>query len=249
LYVQDGMPIFEAMEQGLRYKKLYDDLKRSIYEGRFKDGDLLPSEHELCDTYSVTRTTVRKALDDLVKERLITKEKGRGSVVSRSLKSLGILSVKGFSQAVSEQNKTVTTKFIEHPMIEKWPADFFYTLNESEQKAGCIRMKRLRCVDDNTVMLEHTFVPNMVLLGFCTEPFLNGSLFETLSLRYNIGVTGVEQDLRAILATKETAQLMQIEVGAPLLNIYFKFKTNRKELNIYSNLYCNTDKFSIGNII
>jgi GntR family transcriptional regulator/GntR family frlABCD operon transcriptional regulator len=231
------------------YKKLHSDLKSRIISGIYKEEDILPSEHELRRTYSVTRTTVRQALDELVKEGYITKKQGKGSIVcKRQRRTLGLLSVKGFSQVVSENRQSVKTIMIDHPVISKWPDPFFYNLDEIE-KEGCIYLKRLRCVIEEPVMLETSYIPNIGLPGFCDVPFVNGSLFETLNVNYHIEITNVEQDLRAVLADEETAGYFSVPVNSPILHIYLKFFTNYPHVSIYSSLLCNTANYSIGNIL
>ncbi len=108
-------------------------------------------------------------------------------------------------------------------------------------------MKRLRCVENEPVMLESTYISNVGLPGFCTRPFVKGSLFETLNVNYAIEIIRVDEDLRSVLCDEEDARHLQIKAGSPLLHIYLKFYTNREHLNIYSSLLCNTDKYSIGN--
>ena len=235
----------------LRYKKLEDHLRKQIYEGIYTDGDLLPSENELCAAFRVTRSTVRKALDELAKDRLILKEKGRGSVVKREQKSLGLLGVKGFSQVAGGKNLGVTTKFLTGPVITQWPNPFFYELEEGEKNNDCIYIKRLRYVNAEIVMLENTFIAANADYNLHTLPgtsFVNGSFFETLHLNFGINMVETQEDLRAVAALGEIAQLLEVEECKPILNIYLKFKTNKKNLNVYSNMYCNTEKYSITNL-
>lgn len=230
------------------YRKLQSDIKSQILSGVYKEGDLLPSEHELMAVHSVTRTTVRQALNELVKEGYILKIHGKGSAVTRhSRRTLGLLSVKGFSEAVTGTSKEVNTVMLEKPVVKKWDESFFYPLSELERKAGCIYLKRLRCVESDPVMLETTFIPNLNLPRFCNRPFVRGSLFETLNQVYQLEITDVDQDLRAVPADEETAGLLKIVTGTPLLHIFLKFHTNREHLFIYSSLLCNTGEYSIGN--
>jgi GntR family transcriptional regulator/GntR family frlABCD operon transcriptional regulator len=232
----------------LLYKKVQSDIKCQIFAGIYNDGDLLPSEHELCRVHEVTRATVRQALRELVSEGYIIKKQGKGSIVTkRQRRTLGVLSVKGFSEIVSETKQTVSTVMIEKPVISRWNETFFYPIGEMERKAGCVFLKRLRCVENEPVMLESTFIPNINLPRLCSKPFVKDSLFETLSVNYQIEIKDVEQDLRAVLADKETADLLNVTEGCPLLHILLKFHTNREHLFVYSSLFCNTDKYSIGN--
>jgi len=232
------------------YKKLHNDIKDQIISGTYKEGDILPSEHELRRTYSVTRATVRQALDELVKEGYITKRQGKGSIVcKRQRRTLGVLSIKGFSQVVSENRQSVKTIMIAPPVITSWPDTFFYNIDEIKEKAACIYLKRLRCVIDEPVMLETTYIPNIGLPEFCSEPFVNGSLFETLNVNYHIEINDVEQDLRAVPADKEAAKYFNVPENTPILHIFLKFSTDKQHISIYSSLLCNTANYSIGNIL
>ena len=232
----------------LLYRKLQENIKSQIIAGIYKVGALLPSESDMQQIHSVTRSTVRQALSELVKEGYIQKKKGKGSiVVKRMRRTLGVLSVKGFSEIVSENKLTVSTIMIKKPHITRWEDPFCFPIDDLEMKAGCIYLKRLRCVEAEPVMLETTFIPNMNLPGFCSKPFVKGSLFETLSINYSIEINKVEQDLRAVLADKEVAALLKVIAGSPLLQIFLKFYTNREYMSVYSSLLCNTTRYSIGN--
>jgi DNA-binding LacI/PurR family transcriptional regulator len=67
----------------LLYEKVYDAIKSKILCGAYQEGDLLPSEREIGEQHNVDRTTVRKALKLLVEERLVVKQAGIGTKVSR----------------------------------------------------------------------------------------------------------------------------------------------------------------------
>jgi GntR family transcriptional regulator/GntR family frlABCD operon transcriptional regulator len=227
---------------------LQQNIKSNILAGTYKEGDLLPSEYELQKLHSVTRSTVRHALNELEREGYIFKKQGKGSIVARQhRRTLGVLSVKGFSEIVSEKKLAVNTLMLEKPIISRWEEPFFYPIDKLEEVAGCIYMKRLRCVENEPVMLESTYISNINLSGFCKRPFVKGSLFETLNVNYAIEITRVDEDLRSVLCDEGNAIHLQIRAGSPLLHIYLKFHTNREHLNVYSSLLCNTDKYSIGN--
>jgi len=63
------------------YRKIYLDLKKKILEREYAPGDKLPYERELCEAYGVKRVTIRKSLEMLAEEGLISKHMGLGSFV------------------------------------------------------------------------------------------------------------------------------------------------------------------------
>jgi DNA-binding GntR family transcriptional regulator len=64
-----------------KYKQIYNHLLKEISAGKLKSGDKMPSEKELCDMFGVSRITSKKALEMLIENRLISRQRGKGSFV------------------------------------------------------------------------------------------------------------------------------------------------------------------------
>jgi DNA-binding LacI/PurR family transcriptional regulator len=64
------------------YLQLKDQILKKIIDGTYEIGRTLPTEHELGDQYGLSRVTVRKALDDLKKEGLLTGIPRQGTVIT-----------------------------------------------------------------------------------------------------------------------------------------------------------------------
>jgi len=226
-----------------KYKEIHNYLKGQIQQGNYKVGDYLPSENELCKCFSITRTTARKALDELTRESFIERQHGKGSCVKERRKSLGLLNVKGFSEAVGENVQTI---FLQKPTENKWSEEIFNQINDDDKTEVCLFFERLRYVANNPVSVEKNWFSGNVLPGFLETEFAEGSFFKTLSKKYLIEVVGSSSELRAESATNNVAKKLKIKQGTPILHISLKFKTSNPKLTIYSELYCNTQKFPIG---
>ncbi len=227
-----------------RYRQVQNFLKLQIQKGYYVVGDYLPSENELCSTFSITRTTARKALEELMKEGFIGRQHGKGSIVRERRQSLGLLTVKGFSEAVG---KDVTTVFLQHPQPGFWNPEIHFPISENEIRESCIHFARQRCVGEIPVMIEYNWLANTHLEGIGDIAFIDGSFFKTLSQHYRIEIIGSEQELRAENANKNIAVLLRIPLGSPILHISLKFHTSKNNFYIYSELYCNTVNYPIGN--
>ena len=228
------------------YQKLYALLKSQIQVGNYKEGDLLPSENELSATHKIARMTVRRALQELADEGYIKKIKGKGSIVSATRQSLGLLSFKGFSEVVGVEHEARTV-MLRAPEVIPWPERFFYKLKKEEQKAGCITFERVRYVNKDPVLLECSYLPNLRLDDFCKKTLLDGSLFKTLSVRHHIDIQSFEQDIRAVLADETTANHFEIKPMTPLVQIYRRYHTSVPGYFVYSLTFCNTEKYTISN--
>jgi DNA-binding GntR family transcriptional regulator len=235
--------LFLDMET-FKYRELQKLLKSQIIEGVYKEGDLLPSENELSSAHDMTRTTVRQALQKMEDDGYITKKKGKGSIVNLKKKRLGLLSFKGFSEVITDQK--VNNQIFEGPVARDWPEEFFYPLSGAEAEAGCIFLHRLRFINQSPIMLEYTYIPNTDLPGFTEIKLVNDSLFATLAMNFDIEITSMDQEVRAIKADEELAVQLEVGFGEPILHAYRKYGTSRKDLNIYSSLFFNTDSFAIG---
>src|SRR5665647_824323 len=64
------------------YKEVKRLLTQSLAEGEWQPGVALPSETRLGERYHVSIGTVRKAIDELVAERILVRHQGRGTFVA-----------------------------------------------------------------------------------------------------------------------------------------------------------------------
>ena len=229
-----------------QYRQLYEILRKHILEGIYKEGDLLPSENELCIIHSMTRPTVRHALSDLVNDGFIKKQKGKGSIVHQLPKGIGILSVAGTTSALSGQN--LETRILVKPNVKQWADPFMFNLSEAEKDSGCIYMERLRLVNRKPLFYDITYIPNINLPRFTSRSFENKSLFDTLRRFYQIEVKGGEQKLRTISANKKIGKYLEVPAGQPILHLERKIDTNRVGFCFYSSLYCNTEDHALFGI-
>lgn len=222
-----------------RYKHLYEILRKHIIDGIYKEGDLLPSENELCRVHRITRPTVRHALDSLVRDGFIKKQQGKGSIVSSLPQGIGILSVKGTTTAIGLSN--LKTKILAGPEIRAWDESFMFSLSEIEKESGHVYMERLRILDEKPIFLDINYLPNTNLPRFTSRSFENRSLFDILRRNYSIRIVGGEQRLKAIKADEHISKYLNVKKGHPVLHLERKIATNRIDYHFYSSIYCNTD--------
>lgn len=232
-----------ALKEVPQYRKLYEVLRAMIEDNTFRSGEMLPSENELCRIHHLTRPTVRKALDLLVNEGSIVRQQGKGSIVQGKPKGIGILSLAGTTTAIGREN--LTTRIIEKPQIRNWEDAFGFEISENERELGCIYMERLRLISNVPIFYDVTMIPNRNLPRFTARKFENKSLFEMLRKHYQIQVKGGVQRILAITADERIRNHFRVEKGHPVLRIDRKLDTNRAGFSFYSQVYCNTQDYSL----
>jgi DNA-binding GntR family transcriptional regulator len=226
-----------------QYRKLYEVLRKHITEGVYKEGDLLPSENELCQLYGMTRPTVRQSLSALAADGYIRKHQGKGSIVQKLQRDIGILSVTGTTSAVGDRN--LKTRILVKPHIIMWPDDFMFELTTLERESGCIYMERLRLLDDSPIFYDINYIANINLPRITARQFENRSLFRILRDHYSVEIKGGEQRIKAISAPAMISGYLGIGRGQSVLHLERKMETNNPALFVYSSIYCNTEKYSI----
>jgi len=226
-----------------RHKKLYDILRKHITDGIYKEGDLLPSENELCQLYGMTRPTVRQSLSTLAADGYIRKHQGKGSIVHLLPREIGILSVAGTTSALG--NRNLKTKIIVRPVIIPWDEDFMFPLTDLDRESGCIYMERLRLLDNIPIFYDISYIANVNLPRITSRQFEDRSLFQILRDHYDIEIKRGEQRIKAIPASQRISRFLHIKKGEPVLHLERKMITNNPSLYLYSSIFCNTEKYSI----
>ncbi len=229
-----------------QYRKLYEILRKQISEGVYLEGDILPSENELCAIHKLTRPTVRHALDALVNEGFIRKHHGKGSIVHKLPKGIGILSIAGTTSAFGGKN--LRSETLVKPIVKPWDDPFMFKLSQTEIDSGCIYMERIRHFNDKPIFYDINFIPNINMPRFTSRLFENRSLFDILRKIYQIDIKGGEQKIRAIEADSIISKYLSVKSGHPVLHLERKFDTNRPDFNIYSSIYCNTEEQAVYGI-
>jgi DNA-binding GntR family transcriptional regulator len=226
-----------------QHRKLYEILRKHIYDGVYKEGDLLPSENELCQLYGMTRPTVRQSLSNLANDGYIRKHQGKGSIVHHLPREIGILSVSGTTSAVGDRR--LKTKIIVKPVLMRWPLEFMFPLTELEKESGCIYMERVRLLDNVPIFYDISFIANINLPRITARQFENRSLFQILRDNYRVEIKGGDQRIKAIPATLKIARFLHLKKGQPVLHLERRMETNNPDLFLYSSIFCNTEKYSI----
>ncbi len=106
------------------YRRVVDEIKRSIYEGRMVPGDRLPAERVLANILGVSRTSVREALKMLASEGLVNIRHGQGAFISEQNPDEYL---KQFTAQLTANRTTVEHLFeirkILEPQAVRWVAE------------------------------------------------------------------------------------------------------------------------------
>ncbi len=192
--------------------------KRTIDDGTLPSGYRLPSETELADDFGVSRMTVRQAFGHLSAEGYVDRRQGIGTFVApRRLPIQHDLSMNDpWRDRLSLQGHKPVSEVIESGLREMLPAEAKARLSELDVESPFAYFRRLHRVDDEPIGMTESWVPTSVVPGLEKERLLDGSLSQTLSQRYGIESSLVDNVVEAVLATASDAQLLETFVDTPL---------------------------------
>ena len=196
------------------YRQIQEQLKQLILTGRLKPQDILPSENELAQRYQVSVMTVRQAMNELVSEGLIYRERGRGTFVARQPIVQPLRRFESFSEHIAARGLRPSSRILAFEYIAPvQEAALALALQPADQ---VLRIKRLRLTDDRPVGIHDSYLRGVHLSRDTLEAF--SSLY---SLLENQGLSLVEQEetLEAVPADREASRLLQVSPGAPLLQV------------------------------
>ena len=83
------------------YSQIVQDIRNKILNGTYKYNERLPNEKWLCNLYDISRTTLRKSIDELIAEGLLERHSNKGSMWSipnLTPDSTGLTAVSGDGQ-------------------------------------------------------------------------------------------------------------------------------------------------------
>lgn len=101
------------------YAQIADDLREKIQTEVWQTGDKIPPELDLCELYNVSRITVRKAIDELVRENLLYRERAKGTFVRdwEEAEDEHFTLVRSFTNEMKELGKKAATLHAEVEVI------------------------------------------------------------------------------------------------------------------------------------
>jgi GntR family transcriptional regulator len=193
------------------HRKLSSELRAQILGRALAPSAQVPTEAELQERYGVSRSVVRQALSALEQEGLVERRRGRGTTVrERGELHRLVQRVPGLSTQVEDGGVHVSTQVLE---LGPEPASEATAALGSGQ---VLRMRRLRSAGGEPLAVIETWLPEE-LADLTAEELTDVSLHATVRSRFGTRIVAGKRQVRAVGADTETAELLQVPVGAPVL--------------------------------
>ncbi|HEX2945625.1 MAG TPA: GntR family transcriptional regulator [Clostridia bacterium] len=196
------------------YFQLKNIVLDKIKNGEYQEGSLIPSERDLGENLGISRMTVRQALNQLVSEGVLYREKGKGTFVSKS--KIVQRNIMSFSETVRKKGLVPSTNVLDFAKVTNRP-DIMEIL-ELNGNEGLYCVKRLRLANDQPIAIEEVFIPER----YCPhldKHDLKMSLYTLLKEEYSLSVNYMDSSVEAAKASKEERKLLGLADNTPVLRI------------------------------
>ena len=200
------------------YEQVRAKLIEGISAGRWAPGEALPSESALAAAHGVAIGTIRKAVDSLVAEGALVRRQGKGTfvtahdggrllfhffhIVGRSgARAYPEVRTVGFMRARADAATAAALAIAPH------------------DKVVCVR--NVLSLDGHPRLVDAITLPAALFPGLTEKIFRarDNTIYHLYQSRYGVNVLRTEERLRAVLASADDARLLEVQAGAPLLEI------------------------------
>ncbi len=199
------------------YARVEDVLASDIADGTLSPGIRLPAEQSLIERFAVSRTTIRQAIQNLIRRGLIEIRRGTGTFVAQPKISQELTELTGFVEDMQALGRHASARLLNQQVV---PA------NESVARQLAlavgtlvVRIQRVRLADKIPLSFDETYLPREIGEKIVENDLEAEPIFSLLEQKYNTPLVEAEYRLEAVSADAAVARALGISIGSPVFLI------------------------------
>jgi GntR family transcriptional regulator len=202
---------------GTLHAQLYETLLAQIRSGEFSPGSKLPTEAQLIKLYGVSRMTVRRAVDDLRRDRLVERKPALGTFVREQPLAAKISGLHSLTDEILQLGMTPGSRLLARTMVAA-DSDIAEQL-EVQLGAEVLRLERVRTANERAFYVAESFLNTQVFPSLLEQDYSSPtlSLLETYRKVLGRDVERMTQSVSAVGASPLVAEVFNFALGAPVL--------------------------------
>ncbi|NBK97263.1 MAG: GntR family transcriptional regulator [Erysipelotrichia bacterium] len=202
------------------YFQIKQEIINAIKQGVYQTGDQLPTELEFCNELNISRPTIRQAFQELINEGYITRQKAKGTFVSKpKVEGFFFKKLESYNEEMKQLGLTPSTNVLLSE-VEEANDDVAKHL-KLKPKDKVFHLIRQRFADGEPMVYVHTYVPYNKFKNIEEEDFskLKTSLYDLMKNKYHMPIAYVDRTIEAGNASSELCSLLQINDGQAVYTI------------------------------
>ena len=222
------------------YKQVYDLLTTRLVEGYWKPSQLLPSEMVLAKELGVSQGTVRKALNQMVAEKMLQRQQGKGTFVAEHTPESDLFR---FFRLREPHGEILIPETVVLGSSRRTASEDEIKKLNLDANALVVELTRVRSIHNKPAIIEKVIQPLSVFPDIDKNTDLPNALYILYQEKYGITVMSVNDEIRAVEIPDAYAQHLDLAKGSPVLMI------ERSSVNIdgrvveLSTAYCSSENF------
>ncbi|PQA74002.1 GntR family transcriptional regulator [Brucella oryzae] len=199
------------------YAKVETSLADDISAGVLPPGSQLPPEERLIERFGFSRTTIRKAVENLVARGLVEIRRGKGTFVAQPKVTQELTQLTGFVEDMQALGRAATAQLLDKEIV---PADADVARQLALPSGALVmRIRRVRLADGVAMSLDETYLPREIGEKVVTHDLNVEPIFTLLEDKYDFPLIEAEYRLEAVNAAPDVAAALAVEAGSAVFLI------------------------------
>ncbi|MDA9470721.1 GntR family transcriptional regulator [Enterococcus sp. 5H] len=203
-----------------KYEEIADTLRERIKENIYQADTFLPNQTDLVKEFNVSRMTVKKAIGILAMEGLLYSQRGSGTkILNRSFWDKDTSPVNeydGLSKQMHDRHKHLTSEVILFEV--EFPSEQVQERLAISPEQPVYKIIRLRILEDEPFILEHTYMPCDLIPGLTTD-VLKGSIYSYVKEQLNLTFGGAYRNIQAAKSDAYDQKYLSCKKDDPVLEV------------------------------
>jgi GntR family transcriptional regulator len=199
------------------HAQVEDQLALDMTSGAIGPGTQLPSEESLLERFGVSRTTVRTAIQNLVRRGVVEIRRGKGTFVTLPKITQELTALTGFVEDMAAVGREATARVLDRRIVDANEAVAErLALTPGE---AVVRIQRVRLADGVPLSFDETYLPRQLGERIMADDLEAQPIFALLEQKYGTRLTEAEYRLEAVSADAQVAKALTVPVGSPIFLI------------------------------
>jgi len=197
--------------------QVYSSIYQWIAQGHYAPGACLEPETQLCKMFSVSRITVRRAIELLAREGLVHTLQGKGTFVSLPGSDLPVRA--DMDQRIARAKQLARRSKIADLRIEQTiPTADVSTDLALHAGTEVLFASYVRVMSKMRIGYVESHIPLTLDIALTPDDFADNTMLTIIEAK-GIALSGIDHLIGATLADARLARLLKVQVGAPLVRI------------------------------
>lgn len=196
------------------YLQVANALKEEILTGKFEKGERIGSQKALEERFEVSKITIRKAIEVLENEDLVTTIHGKGTFVKQDKVEQHLDALTSLTDVIKMHGYHPQVKVIKK---EERMTTGNFSENEYDDKLNCLYIERIHIIEEETIALAQAFIPEKYGRKMTQKELEQLTIYELLENKFNVALGEADQSIEAVPADEYLSEVLKVDTGTPLL--------------------------------